>query len=99
MTGESAADHAAARRRSHAWFRILLADGAVRLAPDERQALLETADALLSDGGDAGTRRASAHDLLMGLVQSRRWLLDAAAEVQTALDGCGDPSAVPAVEG
>jgi hypothetical protein len=98
MTPFSAADLALARTRSHARFRIPLADGAARLDPDERHMLLETADALLDDRSDAAIRRASAHDLLMGFVRTGRWLLDPAAEAHTALDGCGDKSHAQAAQ-
>jgi len=85
----------AARGRSHTQLRELLDARAPILHLNERELLLDAADALLFDEPDGQAKRLAARELLGALVESDRWLPEPAAEVALALDGCG--SAEPAL--
>jgi hypothetical protein len=82
------ADRRAARALSHTRLSRLLADRAAILHRDERDVLLDAADALLFDEPDALAKRAAGHQVLAALVDNERWQPDPAAEVRSALDGC-----------
>jgi hypothetical protein len=90
----------AARAHSHTRLRHLIADRAAILHRDERELLLDAADALLFDEPDGIAKLASGRALLAALVKSDRWLPDPAAEVGGALAGCGtaEPVAGTAAE-
>jgi hypothetical protein len=79
----------AQRGRSHTQLRQLLDAREPMLHGDERELLLDAADALLFCEPDAEAKRAAAHDLLDRLVESGRWLSAPAAEAAAALDSCG----------
>jgi len=85
----SATDRLAARGRSHTHLRELLDARAPILHLRERETLLDAADALLFDEADGPAKRVVAHELLMSLVESGRWLQGPADEALAALDGCG----------
>jgi len=79
----------ARRGRSHTQLRQLLDARESLLHGHERETLLDAADALLFCEPDAEDKRAAAHELLVRLVESGRWLDAPAAEAAAALDGCG----------
>ena len=56
----------------------------------EHTVLVQAGIALLSDDANADAKRASALGLLMVLVETDRWRLDEAAELQDALDACAE---------
>jgi hypothetical protein len=85
----TATDRLAARGRSHTQLRELLQARETILHAEEREALLDAADALLFDEPDAAAKRAAAHEILNGLVESGRWVAGPAEEAAAALDGCG----------
>jgi hypothetical protein len=78
----------AARGRSHTQLRELLDARAPILHLNERELLLDAADALLFDEPDGSAKRAAARDLLNALVESGRWMQGPADEAAAALDGC-----------
>jgi hypothetical protein len=84
-----ATDRLAARGRSHTHLRDLLDARESILHANEREILLDAADALLFDETDASAKRAAAREVLAGLVESDRWLPGPADEAAAALDGCG----------
>jgi hypothetical protein len=94
MPTSSPIEPLAARAQSHTRLRQLVADRAAILHRDERELLLDAADALLFDESDCIAKLASGQELLAGLVKSDRWLSDPAAEVSAALGGCGAAKSV-----
>jgi hypothetical protein len=82
------------RGRAHTRLRELLdARGPAVLHANEREQLVDAADALLFGEEDALERRDAALDLLDDLVDSDRWEPPAANAVAQALRACG-PTAV-----
>jgi hypothetical protein len=78
------------RGRAHTRLRELLdARGPALLHADEREQLVDAADALLFNENDALERRDAALDLLDDLVDSGRWEPSAANAVAQALRACG----------
>ena len=80
----------ARRGRAHTRLRELLdARGDAVLQANERDQLVDAADALLFAEEDALERRDAALDLLDELVESERWEPPAANAVAQALRACG----------
>ena len=77
-----------ARIRAHGHLLAQLRDPPAMLYLHEYGVLAEAAGALTEDDASAGAKRASAVRLLMVLVETGRWGLESAAEVQQALDAC-----------
>ena len=86
----------ARRGRAHTRLRELLdsRDPAVMQA-NEREQLVDAADALLFNEEDALERRDAALDLLDDLVESGRWEPTAANAVAQALRACGQTAVRP----
>lgn len=85
----------ARRGRAHTRLRELLdARDPVVMQPNEREQLVDAADALLFGEEDALERRDAALDLLDDLVDSGRWEPPAVNAVAQALRACA-PTAVP----
>jgi hypothetical protein len=83
----------ARRGRAHTRLRELLdARGPAVLHQHERELLVDAADALLFNEGDALERRDAALDLLEDLVEFGRWEPSPAQAVAQALRACGDPA-------
>jgi len=82
-------DALAARGRAHTALRDLLDHRAPALRPQERDLLLDAADALLFDEAEAPEKREAARALLADLVATERWMLGPAEGALSALDGCG----------
>ena len=83
------------RGRAHTRLRELLdARGSAVLHANEREQLVDAADALLFNEEDALERRDAALDVLDDLVDSGRWEPPAANAVAQALRACGT-TAVP----
>ena len=81
----------ARRGRAHTRLRELLdSRGEAALHRQEREQLVDAADALLFGEGDALERRDAALDLLDDLVDSGRWEPPAANAVAQALRACGE---------
>jgi hypothetical protein len=91
----AATDALAARGRSHTLLRELLDARAALLHREERELLLDAADALLFDEPEAADKRENARALLAELIASERWMVGPAEGVLTALDGCGGRFPVP----
>ena len=91
MLSTYAPENPFARARSYTRFVRLLSDGSTLLYQHEHDVLNEAAGALLADHPQRLAQRAAAREVLMMLVESGRWQLDPAADLQAALDGCGVP--------
>jgi hypothetical protein len=83
-TSDSLAD----RGRSHTRVRELLEARETILHAQEREQLLDAADALLFDEPEADEKLAGARELLTEMVISGRWLEGPAGDVVAALEGC-----------
>ena len=81
-------DSLAARGRSHTHLRELLDARDPILHANERELLLDAADALLFDEPEAESKLGDARALLADLVESGRWMQGPADEVAVALEGC-----------
>ena len=90
MSFDPTSEDLARRGRAHTRLRELLsARGPAMLHADERDQLVDAADALLFAETDAPERRDAALDLLDELVESGRWEPSAANAVAQALRACG----------
>jgi hypothetical protein len=78
----------AARGRSHTLLRELLDARATIVHADEREQLLDAADALLFDEPEAAAKLAAGDEIIDRLVESERWLPGPAEQVRAALHGC-----------
>lgn len=82
--------------RSEAYTRVMktLSDeGPAKLFPAEMDIIRTAADALLFDG-DAYDELAAVEDLAQQLVDSERWLPDAARRLVDDVAACGPPAGV-----
>lgn len=84
-------DTLADRGRSHTLLRELLDRRATILHANEREIIMDAADALLFDEADASEKRTIARNLLADLVDRGRWLAEPADDVAAALNGCAGP--------
>ena len=93
MPMDRSSEDLARRGRAHTRLRELLdARGPTSLHSNERELLVDAADALLFDEPDALERRDGALDLLDDLVESGRWEPSPANAVAQALRACGVPA-------
>jgi hypothetical protein len=83
-TSDSLAD----RGRSHTRLRELLDARESLLHANERELLLDAADALLFDEPEGDEKLHGARELLTEMVESGRWLAGPADDVMEALEGC-----------
>jgi hypothetical protein len=84
-------------------MRVVSAEGAERLEPDEQAVLREAADALFFSDDIAGDPEASAalaraNDLAASLVAAERWTADHAERVLQDLEACGPAQLVRLAE-
>jgi hypothetical protein len=84
----------AARGRRHTELRAQLQRQGPLYA-DERELLLDAADALLFDEPDASVRQTQALELLEALEAGGRRSTEETARLRDALEGCGAPSMQP----
>ena len=89
MSFDPTSEDLARRGRAHTRLRELLDDRGPALHPNERERLVDAADALLFNETDAAERRDAALDLLDDLVDFGRWEPTAANTVGQALRACG----------
>jgi hypothetical protein len=96
MTFDPTSEDLARRGRAHTRLRELLdARGPALMHSDERERLVDAADALLFNEPDALERRDQALDLLDALVEGGRWEATAANAVAQALRACGATAVRP----
>jgi hypothetical protein len=84
-------------------MRVVSAEGAERLEPDEQAVLREAADALffsrdIAGDPEAGEALARANDLAGDLVGAERWSPDHAERVLQDLEACGPAQLVRLAE-
>ena len=81
-------DSLAARGRSHTRLRELLDAREALLHANEREQLLDAADAQLFDEPEASEKLLASRLLLDEMVESGRWIQGPADEVVAAIEGC-----------
>lgn len=89
MSFDHTTEDLARRGRAHTRLRELLAARGPALHTNEREQLVDAADALLFNETDAADRRDAALDLLADLVEFGRWEPTAAHSVGQVLRACG----------
>lgn len=90
MSFDATSEDLARRGRAHTRLRELLdARGPASLHEDEREQIVDAADALLFGEPDASERRDAALERLDLLVEAGRWQTTAANAVAQALRACG----------